>query len=111
MKPRLGQIAAVLNLERRRASSVESTPSSELFRAMARLYPHPHNLPVFFKVFDPSVQGKAHFNEILGHQAALQVGLPVPPEVRVCACRRDLFPHPSRALRTDRRSRRHLFLG
>ncbi len=98
MRPRLGQIATVLGVERRRPSSVASTHNSVLFRALARLPEYEDYVPVYFKVFDPKFQRKAFFNEILGHRAAQLVGLPTPADVKVCACRRDLVPSPSRAL-------------
>ena len=95
---RIGQIATVTSLEPRRASSVGSTHNSEMFRGLARLPGYARTVPVFFKVFDPGVQSKALFNEILGYQVARGRGLPVAPDALVCACARSLIPLPSKVI-------------
>ena len=95
--PRLGRISAVLRKVSRRPSSVANSNISELFHALARLPDYKNNVPVYFKIYDPEIERKAFFNEIIGYQTARLFGLPVPGDVRVCACRHDLVPAHSHA--------------
>ena len=96
----------MLRQVRRRPSSVATSNVSEVFHALARLPDYTNNVPVYFKIYDPEIERKAFFNEIIGYQTARLFGLPVPGDVRVCACRYHLVPAHShaRSLRSTKES-------
>lgn len=93
---KIPHIATILKQVRRRPSSLRGSRPSAIYRALASWPGAKNHLPVFFKIFDPRLQNKAFFNELLCNRLAKAVGLPVPDDVRLCACKKALMIGPRR---------------
>ena len=104
MDGRIGLISTVLNPVARHPTSVRQSRRSVIYRALADLPDFKDYVPVVFKIFSPDLQRKAFFNEILGYRIARLFELPVPADVRVCACPRHILPPASKALNQRRDS-------